>query len=125
MNTTTEERRLNELTEYIDDASFDIIGENMTNERFANIIFRLMLKIRLNNSKVTDYTIRIGNRDFAIRVNNNKGGFVSVTNDQGDTGISNTMFYPFYMDGDNWVNGCTTLADMVNEAFYLSEYGYF
>ena len=62
-----------------------------------------------------------GIKNYQIKVSNNHGGFVSVSDeDTGDTGVSNTMFYPFFKDEEEgYFAGLCSLASMVNEAWYL------
>jgi hypothetical protein len=64
---------------------------------------------------------KIENYGYIIKVNNTLGGWVSVSDENtGDTGVSNTMYYPFFKDDeDGYFAGLCSLADMINEAWYI------
>lgn len=56
---------------------------------------------------------------YQFKVNNTHGGFVSCSDtDYGFTGVSNTLYYPYY-DGED---GLKNLIEMMNEAFYSCKY---
>lgn len=111
------------LLDHIDDASLDIVTDGgLSSVKFAKLVYTIGNRFRFNPSrKVVDYPIKIGGREYAIRVNNNKNGFVSVTNDDGNTGLSDTVYYPFFKNDDGWLDGFCNLADMISEAWYYSE----
>ena len=115
---------LQPLVEFIQDECLDIVdGEKMTAERFARIVSIIGNRVRLcDKNKVTDYSFKIGGQEYAVRVNNNYKGFVSVTNEDGDTGLSETQYYPYFEDEEEgWFAGQCCLAQMINEAWYLCE----
>jgi hypothetical protein len=60
---------------------------------------------------------------YIFKVNNSLNGFVSCSNtDTGHTGISNTLYYPYYEDDDN--GGLKNLVEMINESWHLCENNY-
>ena len=113
---------LQPLAEFIEEEELDlIVDEVMTAERLAHLVMVLRNRLQVFKSKVTDWECKIGGKDYAIRVNNNYKGFVSVTNEDGDTGVSHTEYYPYFVDDDdpNDFPALLTLASMLNEAWYL------
>ena len=109
------------LVEFINDEILDIVDEDrMTAERFAQIVQIIGNRVRFcSHNKVADFSFKMGGREYAVRVNNHHFGYVSVTNDDGYTGMSYTEFYPFFEDEDGWFTGLCNLAQMINEAWYL------
>ena len=68
---------------------------------------------------ISVYDTKVKGQEYAVRVNNHYKGFVSVTNEDGDTGLSETCYYPFFEDEeDGWFAGQMNLAQMINEAWY-------
>lgn len=109
------------LTEWIEEEGLDlIVDEVLTAERLANIVTTLRNRLQVFG-KVTDLNIKVRGENYAIRVNNNYKGFVSVTNEYGDTGVSYTQYYPYFVDDDdpNDFPALLSLAQMINEAWYL------
>ena len=115
---------LKPLAEFINDEILDIVDEErMTAERFAQIVQIIGNRVRFcSRNKVTDFSFKMGGKEYAVRVNNHHKGFVSVTNEDGDTGLSETEFYPFFEDEDGWFAGLCNLAQMINEAWYLCDH---
>lgn len=108
------------LTEFIEEEGLDlIVDEVLTSERLANIVTTLRNRLQVFG-KVTDLNIKVRGENYAIRVNNNYKGFVSVTNEYGDTGVSYTQYYPYFVDDDdpNDFPALISLAQMINEAWY-------
>lgn len=123
MQNRCEEPIVKALEELINDDCLDIVdGENVTAYRLAKVTYLISCKIRFYGEKPVDHVLHIGTEDYAIRVKNCHKGFVSVTNDDGDTGVSYTEYYPFfydYEDGeDGMISGLFSLAQMINEAWY-------
>lgn len=113
---------LQPLIGFIQDENLDIVDEDgMTAERFANLVNIIGNRVRFcSHNKVTSFYFKMNGRTFYVKVNNNHKGFVSVTNDEGNTGVSYTDYYPFYEDeGEGWFAGQCDLAQMINEAWYL------
>ena len=114
---------LQPLVDFINDEILDIVDEErMTAERFARLVQITGNRVRFcSRNKVADFSFKMGGREYAVRVNNHHKGFVSVTNDDGDTGVSYTEFYPFFEDEEGWFAGLCNLAQMINEAWYLAD----
>ena len=125
MSTETLERTnavdLQPLAEFINDEILDIVDEvSMTAEIFAQIVEIIGNRVRFcSRNKLTDFSFKMGGKEYAVRVNNHHKGFVSVTNEYGYTGVSYTEFYPFFEDEEGWFAGLCNLAQMINEAWYL------
>jgi len=112
---------LQPLVEFIQDENLDIVDEEgMTAERFANLVNIIGNRVRFcSHNKVTFFDFKMNGRTFYVKVNNHHKGFVSVTNDDGDTGVSNTEYFPFFGDEEGYFAGYCSLAQMINEAWYL------
>ena len=116
-----------DLAEYITDETLDIL-ERESAEEFAGQVIKIAQRITFFKTYQPQKTIHgvIGNIQkgyiWNVKVNNVKGGWVSVSGDE-STGVSNTMYYPFYCsdDEEGWFAGLTSLASMINEAWYLCE----
>lgn len=113
-----------DLTEYINDECLDIM-ESISAEEFAGQVIKIAQRITFFKKDRPQMSIHgvIGNLDkgiiWNVKVNNVHGGWVSVSDDE-NTGVSNTMWYPFYSDDeDGWFAGLMSLASMINEAWYL------
>lgn len=119
----TTDSYMESLTEFINDGFLDIVEDGgMTAGRFARLVIAIGEKIRLRGQrKVTDFSFQLGGMKYAVHVNNSLKGFVSVSSEEGYTGVSNTEFYPFFQDEDGWLEGYKNLASMINEAWYLCE----
>jgi len=112
---------LQALVEFIQDECLDIVDDKyMTAERFARLVHIIGNRVRFcSKRKVADFSFKIDGKEYAVRVNNNLKGFVSVSCD-GETGMSTTEYFPFYSDvEDGFFTGYCCLAQMVNEAWYL------
>jgi hypothetical protein len=104
-----------DLIEYISDEILDIANE-LTEEEIADCVLaiasRLLLLANVVEHEIKDY-------GYIVKVNNTHGGWVSVSDmNTGDTGVSNTMYYPFFKDDDGYFAGLCSLASMINEAWY-------
>ncbi len=113
----TLEAMRDDLIEYISDEILDIANE-LTEEEIADCVLaiasRLLLLANVVEHEIKDY-------GYIVKVNNTHGGWVSVSDmNTGDTGVSNTMYFPFYKDDeDGYFAGLCSLASMLNEAWYL------
>lgn len=115
--TTSRRVLLAPFVEIIEDECLDLAQE-IGAETFANKVFVIADHIRQGSTKVTDYPTILGDSRYLIRVNNNLNGFVSVSDVHGSTGVSNTLYYPFFEDDEDEFAGLLTLAQMINEAWY-------
>ena len=108
-----------DLVAYIQDEPLDMLDE-FPEEEIADCV--LAIASKLMNSESVHYPLTScgGIKNYKIKVNNIHGGFVSVSDeDTGDTGVSRTMYYPFFKDDeDGYFAGLTSLASMINEAWY-------
>lgn len=78
----------------------------------AMVIDRLTNRRGLPINRTVD--VELGKYQF--RVNNRINGFVSCSDtDEGCTGISRTLFFPYYEEDDD--SGRINLIQMMNEAF--------
>ena len=113
-----------DLVEYINDECLDIL-ERESAEEFAGQVIKIAQRLTFFMKYQPQKTIHgvIGNVEkgyiWNVKVNNVHGGWVSVSDDE-STGVSNTMWYPFYCsdDSDGWFAGLISLASMINEAWY-------
>jgi hypothetical protein len=110
-----------DLMEHITNEPFDML-DKFTEEEIADCVLAVASHLMLPANVITHPLTSCGGiKNYQINVNNTHGGFVSVSDeDTGDTGVSNTMFYPFFKDDkDGYFAGLCSLADMINEAWYL------
>ena len=112
----TLEAMRDDLIEYINNEPLDMLNE-FTEEEIADCVLaiasRLLLLANVVEHEIKDY-------GYIVKVNNTHGGWVSVSDmNTGDTGVSNTMYFPFYKDDeDGYFAGLCSLASMINEAWY-------
>lgn len=110
-----------DLKEHINDEPFDML-EEFTDEEIAieviSIACRLLHHpyccghiIHKKSDDIPKYS------DYRYSVNNEYKGTLSVSNAD-CTGVSKTEYFPFFHDGDECLDGLTSLADMLNEAWY-------
>lgn len=127
MSTEVLERSLaamkEDLAEYIKDEILDVTDE-MSAEEFAGQVIKIAERLTFFKKSRPQMAIHgvIGNIErgmiWNVKVNNTLGGWVSVSDDC-STGVSNTLYYPFFKDDeDGWFAGLTSLASMINEAWY-------
>lgn len=113
------------LSQYKEDLSVEAASMDMTEEftpeEIAGCVIDIATKLGTREGRVVDYTLikfsDRGNKDYQIRVNNKHQGFVSVSDDCG-TGVSNTLYYPYFSDDDGCFSGLVSLMEMINEAWY-------
>ena len=114
-----------DLVEYINDENLDILDE-VSAEEFAGQVIKIAQRLTFFMTYQPQKTIHgvIGNIEngviWNVYVYNMKGGWVSVSDDE-STGVSRTLYYPFYCsdDEEGWFAGLASLASMINEAWYL------
>jgi hypothetical protein len=110
-----------DLMEYIINEPFDMLDE-FPEEEIADCVLAIASRLMLPAKEVTEPLTSCGGiKNYQIKVSNIHGGFVSVSDeDTGDTGVSNTMFYPFFKDEEEgYFAGLCSLASMINEAWYI------
>lgn len=87
----------------------------------ALLVEELVLRIKSRESDEclgSVVSAQLGSSVF--KVNNSLNGFVSCSDvDEGCTGVSNTLYYPYYEGEDN--DGLKNLLEMVNEAWYAAD----
>ena len=107
-----------DLIEHINDECADILDE-FEDEEFADVVIDIARL--LENEKVVNYSLTScgGIKYYLIKVNNSHGGFVSVSDEDSDiTGVSRTLFYPYWVEHCDCFAGLCSLAEMINEAWY-------
>lgn len=110
-----------DLVEYILDENLDIVDE-FEAERVADLV--IDMGRRLAHRDFCAGHMKKGKIDYLYKVNNKHGGFVSVSDYYLGTGVSTTLYYPFYADEeDGYFAGLCSLASMLNEAWYHCKNG--
>ena len=109
-----------DLMEYIADEPLDMLDE-FTEEEIADCVLAIASHLMLP-AKVVAHRL-ISNSEiwnYQIKVNNECQGWVSVSCEEtGTTGVSKTMYFPFFKDEEEgYFAGLCSLADMINEAWY-------
>jgi hypothetical protein len=109
-----------DLMEHITNEPFDMLDE-FPEEEIADCVLAVASHLMLPANVITHPLTSCGGiKNYQIKVNNTHGGFVSVSDeDTGDTGVSRTLYYPFFKDEEEgYFAGLCSLADMINEAWY-------
>ena len=107
-----------DLVDYIYDENLDIM-DVVPAEKFAPQVIAIAKKLLLKEQAYG--AIEGDGCKWNVMVNNVTNGFVSVSNDEA-TGVSRTLYKPFYKDNDEgWLAGLKNLVDMINEAWYHCE----
>ena len=110
-----------ELIEAIRDINPDML-EKFDEEEIADAVLEIATKLGTRKGRTIDYSLVScgGVKRYQIKVSNTHGGFVSCTDeDTGDTGVSRTMYYPFFIDDEEGaLAGLQSLVEMINEAWY-------
>ena len=109
-----------DLMEYITDENLDMLDE-FREEEIADCVLAIASHLTLP-AKVVEQPLNCGGIwNYQIKVNNKHQGFVSVSCEEtGTTGVSESCYYPFYKDDEEgYFAGLCSLADMINEAWYL------
>lgn len=108
------------ILELLNDVVYEICDE-FGNERVAELVIEIVNGI---GRHVTQRGISIGEPvdveidRFQFRVNNRHQGFVSCSDtEEGCTGLSETMYFPYYHDSDDPDAGLRNLIEMINEAY--------
>ena len=104
-----------DLMEYMTDENLDMLNE-FTEEEVADCVLAIASHLLLP-AKVVEHEIK--EYGYIIKVNNEYKGWVSVSDrNTGTTGVSNTLYYPFYEEDESYFAGLCSLASMINEAWY-------
>jgi hypothetical protein len=110
-----------ELIEAIRDINPDML-DKFPEEEIADLVTDIAMKLGTRKGKVIVYPLTScgGVKNYQIKVSNTLGGFVSCADeDTGDTGVSETLYYPFFVDDEEGViAGLRSLVEMINEAWY-------
>jgi hypothetical protein len=105
-----------DLVTFINDEPLDMLDEFDADDLACEVI---SIACRLMHRSFCNGHIKKGKIDYLYSINNNLGGFVSISNDD-CTGVSRTEYKPFYFDDeDGYYTGLCSLASMINEAWYL------
>ncbi len=105
-----------DLMEFVNDEPLDMLNE-FSDLEIAEMVLAIASHLRLP-AKVVEHEVK--DYGYIVKVNNNHGGFVSVSDKYtGSTGVSRTEYYPFFEDDeDGYFAGLCCLAQMINEAWY-------
>ena len=108
-----------DLVNYIEDEIFDML-EEFPSEEIADCVLAVASHLLLPAKIVEEPLTSCGGlHNYQIKVNNSYKGWVSVSCEEtGNTGVSNTMYYPFFADVDGWLIGLFSLAQMINDAWF-------
>ena len=121
MSTESMNYNREDLIEEIRDINPDMLDE-FPEEEIADLVTDIAMKLGTRKGKVIDYPLTScgGIKNYQIKVSNTHGGFVSCSDeDTGDTGVSRTLYYPFFLDSEEGViAGLRSLVEMINEAWY-------
>ena len=110
-----------DLMEYIINEPLDMLDE-FPEDEIADCVLTIASRLLLPTNVVTEPLTSCGGIwNYQIKVNNGLKGFVSVSCEEtGCTGVSETMYYPFFKDEeDGYFAGLCSLASMINEAWYI------
>lgn len=106
--------------ELVYDENLDMLDEFSAEDIASNVI-HIVRRLKHEHTICT-YLRKNGKlTDYQVKVRNQHKGFVSVSDvNNGNTGVSYTEYYPYfvgdYEDGD--FAGLLNLAQMINEAWY-------
>ena len=103
-----------EIAESILDSNLDIL-DIFNSEEIADKVMEIAGA--LESSPSAEVSMVHGTYEYQIKVNNNMNGFVSVS-DSFSTGVSRTLYKPYYVDDDGELEGLINMASMINEAWY-------
>lgn len=110
-----------ELIEAIRDINPDML-DKFDEEEIADAVLEIATKLGTKKGRTIDYSLVScgGVKRYQIKVSNTYGGFVSCTDeDTGDTGVSRTTYYPFFIDDEEGaLAGLQSLVEMINVAWY-------
>lgn len=105
-----------DLVTFINDEPLDMLDE-FDADTIASEVISIARRL-MHRDWCAGHLIK-GKKDYMYKVNNQYKGFLSVSNED-STGVSRTEYKPFYSDDeDGWFTGLCSLAQMINEAWYL------
>lgn len=115
--TTDLNKYRDELIEYINDDILDLLDE-FSAGRIADEVISIGNRL-LHRNECAGHIIENG-WDYLYKVHNTQpNGYVSVSSAAGHTGVSRTIYYPFYEDEEEgYLPALCNLAGMLNEAWY-------
>ena len=106
-----------DLIQYIVDEPLDILDE-FEAETIADLVISIANRLMYRDF-CNGHLIQRPKSDYLYMVNNQIGGFFSISDDD-STGVSRTEYKPFWHDDeDGFFTGLCSLASMINEAWYL------
>jgi len=105
------------ILDLLNDEIYDICDE-FEQQSVAELVIALVGRLERNLATMGRVvSCELGK--YIFKVCNKHGGFVSCSDtEEGMTGVSSTMYYPYYQDADDEDAGLKNLIEMVNEAFY-------
>jgi len=107
-----------DLVTFINDEPLDMLEEFTDEEIVTEVI---SIARRLLHRDFCNGHLKKGKIDYLYHVDNKQFGSVSMSNNDDSYGVSKTMYYPFYKDDeDGYFAGLCSLAQMINEAWYLA-----
>lgn len=120
----TLEAEMPALVEFLEGYAPDICVEGeLSYEDYAKLVVNYAKPFIYDETKkvLEDEFVVKGNH-YLLKISNVYQGFVSVSSLYGETGVSHTAFWPFYIDdNDGWLSGLQSLAEMISEAWYRCE----
>lgn len=108
-----------DLIDHINNEPLDML-EEFTDEEIADKVIEIAktLVVRnFTNGHIIKYRANKPKLDYLYKINNKIKGFVSLSDDS-TTGVSRTLYRPFYHENGDWFGGLCCLAEMLNEAYY-------
>jgi hypothetical protein len=109
-----------DLIDFIREEPLDMLDE-FSDDEIADFVIETATKLGTKKGReVANYLTSAGGcKNYQFKVSNHYNGFVSCADEEGDTGVSRTAYYPFYSDEEGALAGLETLAGMINEAWYI------
>ena len=107
-----------ELAEFINDELLDMLEVWSADEIAGKVIEMadILMHRTFYDGCFIDFRSR-PNKRYDIKVRNQLNAFVSVSDDC-TTGVSETLYHPFYAEDESYSWGLCNLAQMLNEAWY-------
>ncbi|UKK52693.1 hypothetical protein [Prevotella sp. E2-28] len=109
------------ILDLLNDEVYDIC-DAFTAEEFAGAVISVLSGITEHSEKrpiVIGQVVTVQLGKYIFKVSNKHKGFVSCSDtENGCTGTSETMYFPYYYDSDDPDAGLKNLIEMMNEAFY-------
>lgn len=102
------------ISELLNDECYDIC-EEFEPASVAVAVETIISELEQNLAELRTHVATCEFGRYTFKVSNRIGGFVSCSDENG-TGVSETLYYPYYYDEDG--DGLKNLIEMMNEAFY-------